>query len=296
MAGFVAAVVFALHPSFEIVSIHYTENLTIILVVLFLWYAFDMEQTQPGWWKAIAAGLFAGLLGLTHPSVSLLGVAVLLAGISLSAWRQNWKKYFLVATMSLVIVAPWQVRNQSLPDLGKDREINVVLFSYYPALVGSWWWPVTDMVELEKERAKAKAFLLSRDDWNVLWDDLGAAIAKHPFRLMELSFSRVLILWASPPVGSSTLGNIAPWLKWLALVCQYGFVGIGVGTLLVAVRHRRELLPFLVVAFYWTLVFGSLHALRRYGYPLVPVLAIFVSWSIWSMWQRGTLLRFSGTS
>jgi len=285
--GLAAAGLFAVHPSLEIVSRLYAENLLIVLalgLVITMYMALQQPGTGLAW--ALAGGIFAGLMGLTKPEMALLGVGVLVFGLLWPTARAHWRRLSIVAMVSVLMVGAWQARNLSIEDHKQNDLVKYTLFlSYYPALSGSWWWPVTDMQALDRERGRAYAYL-SQYSQDQITKALGEAITDHPLGFVKLAASRVIILWASPPVGSSTLASISATLKWPALIMQYVFVAAGLAMLLWSVAKKLELLPVLALVLYMTLVYGLAHAIRRYGYPFIPELCLFAVWGAWSLRLR----------
>jgi len=293
-AGLLAALLFAVNPFFEIVSLLYTENLQVILLLCFLWSAYEAVHRRAGWLlSAIIAGLCAGGLGLTKPELSLLAPCMLALCLLWRAVRDRWRQCVIMATISILMVGAWQVRNHAVQEqTGRDQSTiltEAILYSSaYPSHTGSWWWTVTDMSKLEDELKLAKQYRNNTPD-RVMENELREHIKQHPFGYLKLSLSRALILWVSPPVGSSTLGRISPALKWGALSGQWLFVILALGMLVRSLKTRPELLPFLATALYWTGVYSLLGAWRRYGYPLVAEECILAAWALWllySGWRR----------
>lgn len=168
-----------------------------------------------------------------------------------------------------------------VPDRGEEKLVNrALLYGYYPAFAGKWWWPVTDMVALEKEREKASSFFASQGHRRDLISELRAKILAHPLGAAKLAISRILILWVSPPVGTSLLKSYSSFLSSAAPVLQYFFVFLGLAFLAYKLPNRPELLVFAVLAVYLTGVYGIIHAIRRYGYPLAPQVCLFFAWGL----------------
>jgi 4-amino-4-deoxy-L-arabinose transferase-like glycosyltransferase len=280
LVGILSASLFAIHTSFEIVSRLCRENITAILVVLFLWSVYEGFR-EPRVGKFVTAGLFSGLLGLTNPIFVLLSVALCFFGLLWSKSRNLVKLLVLQVLISIVIMTPWMIRNQFLPDKNQRAHIDrTFLFSYYPAFKGDWWWPVTDMVELEKKREEASYFFAHHLEEQALWSKLRSKILAYPFGAAKLAISRILILWASPPVGNSLLKSFKPFLASIGLGLQYFFTLLGLATLAWKLPQRSELLVFAVLALFLTGVYAISHAIRRYGYPLVPQMCLFFAWGM----------------
>ncbi len=282
----IGALLFALHTSFEIVTRLYAENILIPLSIAFV-MLMPQIWCAGGHWYAVAAGLVAGVMGLTKPEFAFLGVATLLLGWFWIPLHSGRRLLWLVMGVSLLLTGVWQWRNMEVQDAGQVEIEHVTLLrAYYPAFSGTWWWPATDMRALEQMRDEGWEFLASHPDSDALREELLGLVMAHPFMAAKLMLSRELILWASPPVGSSMLADISAVLKWAALLAQYAFVLLAFATLALCLRDRRELFSFLVLAAYMTVVYGLVHAIRRYGYAFVPELCMLAAWGAWLLWCR----------
>lgn len=285
--GMFAAGLFAVHTSFEVVSRLYAENLLIPLALGFVGALYmALRRPESGWGWSVAGGVAAGLMGLAKPEMGLLGIALFMLALLAPATRMHWRRLAVVALVSMLMIGAWQGRNLVVGSYGQgDLAGSALLFSYYPAITGSWWWPVTDMQALEGVRRQADDYLASHDHAQMK-QALETAIAGHPFDFVKLAASRVMILWASPPVGSTVLASVSPMLRWLALLAQYLFVAIAWGALLYfAAIHKARILPMLALALYMTVVYGLVHAIRRYGYTFVPEFCLLVAWGGWMLWH-----------
>lgn len=274
--GLLAAALFTVHTSFEIVGILYSENLAIIVAMGFILANYQMIRHSSNGY-ALLSGALAGIMGLIKPEYALLGVAVFALAMIRRALRIHWRRLAIAAAISLIVFGAWPLRNAVLPGLERSSlGSQTVIGAYYPALSGSWWWPVTDMEALERVRDEARAFIYSRP-LELSRQEIIQAVIHEPLGLLKLVSSRVLILWASPPVGSMMLASVNDCLRWLALLGQYLFVGCAFWMLIKESKERPELLAFVSVALYMTIFYGFLHAIRRYGYPFVPELCLFAA-------------------
>ena len=283
LVGVLATIFFAVHTSFEIVSRLYSENLVIIVALCFVFCIFYMIR-RDSYYLAVLSGLLAGILGLIKPEYALIGFAMLFPGAIQPSLYRHRKQLAIVASVSLLIFGSWQLRNIALPD--SDHSVyrhgqNTVIGAYYPALSGTWWWPITDMEELERARDEARAFIFSRP-FEQSRQEIVAALIREPLGLVKLTLSRILILWASPPVGSSMIASVNQSLRWSAIVGQYLFVCCAFWMLIKVGREAPEVTGFVVMALYMTIFYGILHAIRRYGYPFVPELCLFAALFVWN--------------
>jgi hypothetical protein len=234
----------------------------------------------------MGAGLMVGVMGLTKLEYSLLGVGILFMALIWPQARQNWRAWLIVALVSLALQGAWQLRNIEVGNPGQQQAVkSSLLFANCPALFGNGWWTVSDMKRLEAQRVDCHRMLKSQP-YDTLINKIETLWYEQPWLMVKLSVSRELILWLSPPVGSSKLASSAAPLQWLALMIQYLFVGAAFWMLIREFRRRPELFPFLALALYMTVVYGLTHSIRRYGYPFVPELCLFAAWWMGMLWWK----------
>ncbi len=291
--GWLTIILFLFHTSFEIVARLHSENLLVALGVGFVAAGFVLFQKEAVHnWAAYSAGLFSGMMGLTKPEFALLGVALMLLGWFTPKWRDRRRQLILSAVISFLLVGGWQLRYAMVPySVGESIAETTLLRAYYPAFAGTWWWSVTDMEKLEQEREEGKRYFEKHHGSRHLRQVLAEKVMAEPLGLFKLIFSRGLILWFSPPVGSSALGKISPFLKWAALIFQHGFVILALVTLGLRIREVPGLMSFLVLAAYMTLVYGVIHSIRRYGYVIAPELCLMAATGFVWIWDRRSLRR-----
>ncbi len=287
LVGVCAAGLFAVHTSFYLVGYMYAENLIVWLGMGFVFCLYAILSGQGHRLRfSLLAGLCAGLMGLTKPEYALLGVATLLFALLWPTARAYWRIWLLVSVVSLLVVGSWQLRNFVVaPPEQKGFIKETIIFSNCPALTGEDWWYVTDMVRLEQQRAACHQLFdaLPRDELVARVRDIWL---EQPLTMLKLMTSRVLILWVSPPVGSSTLTGISPWLGWGGMLGQYVFVGLAMVMACAGFARRKEFFPFILLAVYMTVVYGLMHSIRRYGYPFVPELCFLFVYGVWMLRER----------
>lgn len=277
--GLLTAGLFAVHPSFEVVSRMYAENLLVPLLLAFLFLMHRALSGESGHTAyAVVAGIVAGLLGLTKPEYGLLGLGAWMLALVWPAARRRWKAWATVLLVSLLVFSAWQIRDLAL---GSSEEKHLgsetFLFANCPAIDGEGWWSLTDMSRMERQRAVCHTYLdahageLKGISLLQLW-------RQHPWPMAKLVLNRMLILWFSPPVGSSHLAAVSPVLSRLAFAGNAVFVLFALAGLLHLLSTRPELFSWLAVVVYMTVVYGLLHAIRRYGYPFVPELCLLAAW------------------
>jgi len=289
LVALTACVFFAFHTSFEIVGRLYSENILIPLALLFVISGFRLfRHHQANYSQAVLCGSVAGIMGLTKPEFSLLGLCFLFVALLFPVLRRRWKELLVIALLPVLMAAGWQLRNSMAVDHGQESFAHQALInSWYPAINGSWWWNVTDMEVLERERAESWAYV-EKHPYEEQLRQLKQALRAEPFSIIKLITSRVLILWASPPVGSSAVASHWHDGKWALLVLQYCFVGAALLMLLSGCRDEA-LASMLALFLYMTVVYGVVHSIRRYGYPYVPELCLLASWGFyyaWGQWRR----------
>jgi hypothetical protein len=284
--GILSASVFGVHPSFESVSQLLRENLTTALVVLFLCSMYAALD-KPDYKKFALAGVLAGMLALTNPVFVPLGVTCVLFCMLTKENRARYKMFLVPALISILIITPWIIRNKFIHENQQEQHLKLtVIYGYYPAFTGKWWWPVQNMTELEHERELARAFIAQHGDNKSLIEDLRSKIMTNPLGAVKLAFNRTVLLWASPPVGTSFLKSYSMTLADLVLYLNWIFVILGIGGLCWYCRKDKKLLVFVFMALYLTAVYAVTHSIRRYGFPLVPQLCLFFVLGIYALYLK----------
>ncbi len=293
--GMATAVLFVLHTSFEIVTRLNAENMLILLMLAFIVLIYRIVAHASHRMRyAIAAGLLAGLMGLTKPEYSMLGLFSLCLALLLPTVRQYWKSWAVIALVSLLFVGGWQARNMLVHDGQQNRIASMgMVFANCPALLGDYWWPVTDMALLEEKRQRCDEFI-SGKSLPLLKNEIQDMWREKPLEMSKLVVNRLLLLWASPPVGTSMLVKIDELLRWPLLLTQYLFVSVALIFLIRLGLTRPEFYPLLLALVYMSSVYGLLHAIRRYGYPLVPELCLVFAYAVWLLYRQLSRSREGG--
>ena len=296
--GYLAGGAHALHPSFEIVTTLYRENLLILLLVA-LCYCLARGTKEGGGGLFFLAGGVTGLLVLTNPIYVLLPLS-LIAWASLDRrLRPCLRRLLVVALVPVVMWLPWQARNSFHPESHAEADAYkhlALMFGHYPVFSGDFWWSLSDMRRLEAEREQAREFLRQREQADVgrpveerLARDsreLIDRILHRPFAYLRFVVNRDLILLVSPPPGSSALREWHPVLGWVAFGGNSLFVLVSVLFLLRRYQYDATVFPFIVVLTYLLIVYGLIHAIRRYGYALEPMWCVFGSAALYRLGAR----------
>jgi hypothetical protein len=100
VGGFAAGIAVAVYPPIlanDVVILSESLSLALLLLMIVL-----LVRNRPAW-----AGLACGLLVLTRPSAQLLGVGL----AAWLVWRAGWRAAVRFGVVTIVVVAPWIVRN-----------------------------------------------------------------------------------------------------------------------------------------------------------------------------------------
>lgn len=290
--GYLAAGAHALHPSFEVVTTLYRENLLILLLVALCYCLVrGIKESRSGLF--FLAGGVTGLLVLTNSIYLFLPLSII-AGASLDRrLRPCLRRLLVVALVPVVMWLPWQARNSLHPESHAEADAYkhlALMFGHYPVFSGDFWWTLSDMRRLEAEREQARGFLRQREQADVgrtveerLARDsreLIDRILHRPFAYLRFVVNRDLILLVSPLPGSSALREWHPAVSWVAFGGNVLFVGISTLFLLRMYQLDATVYPFIVVLTYLLIVYGLIHAIRRYGYALEPMWCVFGSAAI----------------
>lgn len=312
--GRVAAWIMAVYPSF-VVFTHFilTEILFTVLLLLFVTFfaSFLQERSYaPLFW----AGLFLGLAALTrsilYPFI-IIAVGFLFVAVQGSV-RQKTKWALLVTAGYLLMVAPWSLRNSLLHDnlvaVDTMGGLNLYMGNYdHTPLNRAWtaidlqgdrtWYHghesvLSGMNEAEKQKWAMKQGL----DF----------MLNHKFLTLKRSLIKAANFWG---LERSVIGGILndhyPDLNKKAallfvsplIFASYALVMLGAVVGLTHTLTRKSLfaLFFLVLIGYFTTVHAVIFGHPRYHLPLMPLLALFASWSLVhckAIWQKRKALRF----
>lgn len=296
--GYLAAGAHALHPSFEIVTTLYRENVLILLLVA-LCYCLVRGIKEGGSGIFVLAGGVTGLLVLTNPVYLFLPLSII-AGASLDRrLRPCLRRLLVVALVPVVMWLPWQARNSLHPEGHAEADAYqhlALMFGHYPVFSGDFWWTLSDMRRLEAEREQAREFLRQREQADVGRpvgerlardrQELIDRILQRPFAYLRFVFNRDMILLVSPLPGSSVLREGHPALSWVGFGGNALLVGVSILFLLRRYQLDATVFPFIVVLTYLLIVYGLIHAIRRYGYALEPMWCVFGSAALYQLGAR----------
>lgn len=286
--GLWAAGLFAAYPSYEIVATLYRENLLIpMLLGVFYCLVRGLREDRHAFF--VLAGCFSGLLLLTNFVYFFLPLVFFSFSVLDRRLRPQWQRFVSIVLVALALWLPWQIRNSLLPEENQAEEKAyqhfAVMFGHYPVFSGDFRWTLSSMSKLEEERERAREFLRQRDqaDAHLLPDErrakdrkeLTGRIWDRPGAYFMFVLNRDLILLISPPPGSSRLKGIHPMLAWAAFGVHALFVSGAILFLLKRYQIDATVLPFIGALAYLLVVYGLVHAIRRYGYVLEPMWCVF---------------------
>lgn len=287
--GYMAAGLHAFHPSFEIVTTLYRENV-LILMLLGLCYCLVRGIKENSRGLFVLAGGVTGLIVLTNPVYLFLPLGIIV-GVSLDRrLRPCLRQLLVVALVPVVMWLPWQARNSLHPESQAETDAYkhfALMFGHYPVFSGDFWWTLSDMRKLEGERERAREFLTMRERADIgrtIEQRLAAdrrelidRILHRPVAYLRFVVNRALILLISPPPGSSALRELHPGLSRVAFGVNALFVGVSILFSLRRYQLDARVFPFIVVLAYLLIVYGLIHSIRRYGYALEPMWCVFGS-------------------
>jgi len=285
--GYLAAGAHALHPSFEIVTTLYRENVLILLLVALFYFLIRGFKEGRSRFFPLAGGV-AGLLVLTNPVYFFLPLCILAVACVDRRLRPCLRRLLVVTLVPVVVWIPWQARNSLYPESHAEADAYqhfALMFGHYPVFSGEYWWTLSDMVKLEQERQQARELLLRREqaaadlplEDRIAKDkrDLIERILGRPVAYLKFVLNRDLIFLLSPPAGSSVLRDVHPTLALAVFWINAMFVGTAVLFLLRTYWSDASVSPIVGTLAYLLVVYGLVHAIRRYGYVMEPAWCLF---------------------
>ncbi len=304
--GLLAAGIFAVYPSYEIVTTLYRENLLIpILLGVFYCLVRGLREDRNVFFSL--AGCFSGLLLLTNFVYFFLPLAFLSLSLLDRRLRPHLRQLVSVVLVAMALWLPWQMRNTLYPESHAEEDAYkhfTLMFGHYPVLSGEYWWALSDMVKLEQEREQARELLQRREqaaadlplEDRIAKDkrDLIERILDRPVAYLKFVLNRDLIFLLSPPAGSSVLRGVHPTLALTVFWINALFVGTAVLFLLRTYWSDASVFPIVGTLAYLLVVYGLVHAIRRYGYVMESAWCVFgaatlYDWGTrygWVSWRR----------
>lgn len=286
----VASLMLAFHPGLvTMVTRVQTEAVYVPLLLLAVAALFEVMRTSTVR-SAVGFGIAAALATYCRPATALLPVLVLAVGAA-GRWRRALTLKLTAAAFGTLIVAmmPWAVHNwRTYHVLHPLAPSTGVLWQgspeYYElARQGRTYMSIW---ETELNPALNGGYDVSQWAGDRHFTRLGLrSIAQHPFTYAWYVVQKAVYYWVGHPTADWYFIN---WLgRWERLKAGFVFVWAPLClAALVLLRHRlrSDLLPYVLVAAYFTIVHSLTWAEGRLSLPLHPLLTIWfacavVSWS-----------------
>lgn len=129
------ALVTAINPHLTMVSTYLlTESLFLFLLLAATYGLIRAARTNALRWFVVA-GLLWGLCSLVRPTTQFFPVLMLLAVLALPSLRKFAKHALVAFACFAVVIAPWLIRNQSVPDSGPSLMVGTLAHGSYPGFM-----------------------------------------------------------------------------------------------------------------------------------------------------------------
>lgn len=289
--GIVAAFILVLHPELIALSTFlYTETLFIVLFCGFFFFLMKgFKESRVIWF--VLSGLLLGLATLSR-GTTLLFPFLLLFGFLVWFARKKALLYFLIFAISFVgTISPWTIRNY------------LQIKAFLPISIGSgdvfWagnYLPFDGEFRYEKTQQKIDELtqdltLIERD--RKLMREAKKNILQNPVGSFKLFLKKIYRFWfrvyENVPKGEKREINILIKLA-LSIIHYLILILAGVGIYLTRKRWR-ELMPYYLLFFYFTLVHSIMLPIPRYRIPILPFLLMFMSVSLYKTFKSKSLRK-----
>lgn len=277
----VAAFVIAIFPlSWEFFGLLYSEALAIPLISLVLLLALDRPAPTP--MRAAGIGALVGVCILVRPTSFFLFAALAAAWVLATGWRRGAALTTLAVACTVLVVAPWTIRNAivldgfvpvSIQDAAAYGTFNAEAAND-PEYPFAWRAAPGDLAaELERDPPTSEVEFRSR-----LQERAREYVLDHPASVAEAFFWNGLArFWdvRSPAkaVGETDFDGRSRAVTTAGLAVYYVLLPLALLGLW-RLRRRRELLvPLLALALGASVVF-TIQAGTRYRAPLEPVIVV----------------------
>ncbi|GAB4316122.1 MAG: hypothetical protein Kow0074_04020 [Candidatus Zixiibacteriota bacterium] len=264
--------------------------------------------TETTFFLLTAAGLLACMRGVKHTNTSWLMLSAILIGLSsyirpvnilavpflalIFIWlgRLSWRRALLYAIASLLVMAPWTIRNA----VQFDRLIPMAshVGSFYYMTDGDAFWPV-----LFRSAGHSHTLPIHEDIvGNDLELDLAANerymergidnIKSDPIGFLGRCVFKTVFVWSYLPGTKGTLFS-APWLFAVGVILQWCFIILAVSGLR-SVRKRAPELSETIIgyALYTILLLFPMYAESRFLLPVYIWLAGFAFYAVYERRDR----------
>ncbi|HUS81697.1 MAG TPA: glycosyltransferase family 39 protein [Dehalococcoidia bacterium] len=321
--GLIAAFLLAVFPSHVYrTTLLMTEVLTgaIVALLAYLLLTWVLKKGGPSRWQAVALGVLFGAFALTR------GEALAFVPVALIAWKlvePSWRRFAggaaLMVAASVLVIAPWTVRNA----IAMDAFIPIASGLGHTFLAGHQDDPYDTYSVFPEAKITVQYSYLPypEREMKVEREALrqGLDFAKsHPGYEVQLVFEKLYNMYRSdddamPWIGGGWIdASKAPWLEgsWVRSLDAVGAPVVTIppdaernwkhlangyyfGVLLLAaagvfawfsIRDRAKLLLVLIVAA-WTALHLAFIPGSRYHAPLLPLFALWAAVGIVFVWN-----------
>jgi 4-amino-4-deoxy-L-arabinose transferase-like glycosyltransferase len=288
----------------------YSESVYIFLLLAFCYTLFLFQRTMHLRWAALS-GILLGLLSLTRPNgLFILGLVILWAIVfgwkKLLSWRVLAQGVVMIALTSLVLVAPWTIRNYTVTHtlvLVATGDGKVLLGAYNDKVVdpsfqhsyylGTWLIPNESRPDVVAQFPKdcPASCEVQRDA--TYKSEAGQWVQQHLSTMPYLLWLHFINTWqitsqeADLPInrfpGRPMSQGIVLLMKIMTPVI---FLLAALGLLLTFRRYWRELL----FIYFMILLTGGqnlvLYGIPRFRAPIEPMLIILAAGAVWWFVER----------
>lgn len=303
--GFLAGLVAAAYPFLWIPDAMLLPEALYTLLVTYTIYRLYCMRDDPIPRKAIVAGAFLGLAGLTRSEgMSLLAMAGLFVFLTMAALplRRRFATFGMIAVSACVVYAPWAGRNWAeFKTLSPSSNVGGLIAgannraTYYDRIfVGYWYYG-----GLQSDRDTLYRIRDPRENEKTVDDmhsDTGAAYASsHAGRIPIVVGARVLRgwdLWA--PYTTARLEEEwgrPTWATYLGLGIFYPALVLAAYGAWRFWRNWRELLPFYYLIAFFTLLVATTYGTVRFRVVIEPVIVLFATATLYGLLRADLLER-----
>jgi hypothetical protein len=270
-----AAVITALMPTLIVygATLGYETALGCILLAVCDLALLASRPGRRGWLCAGGSGLLLGLGALVKPVCLLMPPLLGVAWLLLGAGRRAWAYSALSAGLTVVVIAPWTVRNYRV--LGEIVPVStnggVVLYAANNPQATGLYMPVDplpgEVDEVSRDRVRQRAAL----GWMV----------RSPLAWCKLAIHKMVYVWGT----SSSIMSVVSWDRlpsWQESACK-GVINIGWSALLascvLATMHTgawtsKALFPMVLLLAYVFVIHLFYEAMSRHHIPVMGALIL----------------------
>jgi 4-amino-4-deoxy-L-arabinose transferase-like glycosyltransferase len=267
--AFISAIALACYPQSMLYACQYlTESLYILLMMAsaaaFLWLL------RSHWGRAyVLMGGMLGLLTLCRPVSQFLIFPIGLISI-LSAHdhrRKSWLGIVMMALVFLAVLSPWMIRNYQITG------------GFFSVTTFGSRYLYSNTIALPEEEEAVVRELQSKNIQDVKteearWFQLAVRnIMRNPFLFLKNTIRTSLDFWHR--------GHSLPISIFNAFV-NFPLLLLGILGMWSAWKKGILVFPFLIILLYFNGIYGLLHAISRYSFPVIPFVIMYAVYGLMS--------------